>query len=216
MEIGKTGPVLQFRNCQVLQDHKIIKDDLWVYNGVILNPEKVFFDSKVRADIQIDSNDALICPGFIDVQINGELMADRTKHGSRLWLECGPAGEFCTGVLLCYSLTILFPGHSRQLTCKPMRFLCWQHLMHLIILSGAFGTDFSLPSKDVEAGVAQVAKGILAHGVTSFCPTVITSSPEVYRKILPCIHRTSGSIEGAGVLGKTSTQEAKRHKFPAL
>ena len=65
------GPILQFRNCYILRAHDIIKDDFWVCNGKILNPEKVFFDTKVKADIQIDCDNSLICPGFIDVQING-------------------------------------------------------------------------------------------------------------------------------------------------
>ena len=65
------SPILQFRNCHILRSHHIIKDDFWVCNGKILNPEKVFFDTKVTADIQIDCDNSIICPGFIDVQING-------------------------------------------------------------------------------------------------------------------------------------------------
>ena len=39
--------------------------------GKILNPEKLFFDEKGSADIQLDCKDSIIAPGFIDVQING-------------------------------------------------------------------------------------------------------------------------------------------------
>lgn len=47
------------------------REDLWVREGKILNPEKLFFDEKGSADVQLDCKDSIIAPGFIDVQING-------------------------------------------------------------------------------------------------------------------------------------------------
>lgn len=48
----------------------------------------------------------------------------------------------------------------------------------------------------------ETAKGFLAHGVTAFCPTVVTQSKEAYGKILPQIKRTIGNKEnGATNLG---------------
>lgn len=53
-----------------------------------------------------------------------------------------------------------------------------------ILYLGGFGYDFStLGKKTVEQSVDVVAKGILQHGVTSFCPTVITSSPQMYSQV---------------------------------
>ena len=43
--------------------------------------------------------------------------------------------------------------------------------------------DFSEHTETIEEGVRQVAKGLLEHGVTSFCPTVITSPQELYHKV---------------------------------
>lgn len=62
----------QFKNCQILRDGKIIKDDLWVRDGKFVNPEKIFYDEKIMPDIIIDCHNALISPGYIDLQINGE------------------------------------------------------------------------------------------------------------------------------------------------
>lgn len=70
--MASVGKILQFRNCRILRDHQIIKEDLWVRNGKVINPEKLFFDEKQMAYVQVDCNGALIAPGYIDLQINGE------------------------------------------------------------------------------------------------------------------------------------------------
>lgn len=49
--------------------------------------------------------------------------------------------------------------------------------------AGAFGVDFSVNTDNIEEGVAKVAKGILEHGVTSFCPTIVTSSESTYKQV---------------------------------
>lgn len=46
-----------------------------------------------------------------------------------------------------------------------------------------------------------VAKGLLAHGVTSFCPTVVTSTTETYHQVLPRIKKREGGEHGATILG---------------
>ena len=48
-----------------------------------------------------------------------------------------------------------------------------------------------------------MARRLLAHGVTAFLPTVITSSIDAYRAILPELVPTSGSRDGAAVLMPT-------------
>ncbi|KAJ8377230.1 hypothetical protein AAFF_G00264580 [Aldrovandia affinis] len=68
-------------------------------------------------------------------------------------------------------------------------------------INGGYGIDFSLATDDVSGGVALVAKKILEHGVTSFCPTLVTSPPHIYHKVLPEVKVHDGGREGAGVLG---------------
>lgn len=46
-----------------------------------------------------------------------------------------------------------------------------------------------------------MAKGLLAHGVTSFCPTLVTSLPKTYHHILPRIKKCIGGSNGANILG---------------
>ncbi|XP_053131692.1 N-acetylglucosamine-6-phosphate deacetylase isoform X2 [Hemicordylus capensis] len=130
------APIFQFTNGWILKNHKLQREDLWVREGKILNPEKLFFDEKKSADVQLDCKGSIIAPGFIDVQING-----------------------------------------------------------------GFGVDFSLATDDVAAGISLVGQKILSHGVTSFCPTLVTSPSSVYHKVLPQICIENGGLHGAGILG---------------
>ncbi|KAK3929894.1 N-acetylglucosamine-6-phosphate deacetylase [Frankliniella fusca] len=68
-------------------------------------------------------------------------------------------------------------------------------------INGGFGIDFSHNTSDIEIGLAKVAQGLLAHGVTSFCPTVVTSKPDIYRQVLPKLKRRQGGRDGATILG---------------
>ena len=65
------GCLYQYRNCRLLRDHQLVTDDLWVRDGKIMDPEKLFFEEKVSADLQIDCCGNIISPGFIETQING-------------------------------------------------------------------------------------------------------------------------------------------------
>ncbi|KAG9279207.1 N-acetylglucosamine-6-phosphate deacetylase [Astyanax mexicanus] len=130
------APITQFINCRILRDHRLQREDLWVREGKILDPEKLFFDEEGFADCKIDCGNRILTPGFIDVQING-----------------------------------------------------------------GFGIDFSQATNDIKQGVALVAKKVLEHGVTSICPTLVTSPPEIYHQVIPEITVKDGGAEGAGVLG---------------
>lgn len=53
-------------------------------------------------------------------------------------------------------------------------------------INGAFGIDFSDyegPEEKLAKDIATVANGLLQNGCTAFCPTVVTSAPEVYSKV---------------------------------
>lgn len=82
------GKVIQFWNCNLLRNHQIIKDDLWIRGGIILDPHVVFFDENVAADVKIDCKGLLIAPGYIDVQINGNTVCIKKDH--RTLMRCFP------------------------------------------------------------------------------------------------------------------------------
>ncbi|KAG0431683.1 hypothetical protein HPB47_021564 [Ixodes persulcatus] len=128
--------LVQFKNCTILRDHKLIQEDLWVRNCLIINPEPIFYEERATADIQVDCKGAIISPGYIDLQINGGM-----------------------------------------------------------------GVDFSHNVDIIGEAVAKVAKGVLPFGVTSICPTIVTSTPDVYHKALSTVQKCNGSANGAGILG---------------
>ncbi|XP_060580007.1 N-acetylglucosamine-6-phosphate deacetylase-like [Ruditapes philippinarum] len=131
----RDGCIYQYKNCKILWNHSLVEEDLWVREGKILNPEKLFFDEQAYADVQIDCKGCIIAPGYIDVQING-----------------------------------------------------------------AFGIDFT-ETEDISAGLKKVSHGLLEHGVTSYCPTIITSPKQTYHRTIPKVKRCNGSKNGAGILG---------------
>ena len=68
--------IKKFTNCSILRNNEIIKEDLWVRNGKIINPEPLFFEEKIGPDETIDCGGVLVAPGLIDLQINGGFGVD--------------------------------------------------------------------------------------------------------------------------------------------
>ena len=83
-----------------------------------------------------------------------------------------------------------------------------------IQLNGAYGVDFSNADASTQGlavdDIFEVAQKLLATGVTSFCPTMVSSSQETYQRIIPLIRkareqqfqeRSIGTKRGANILG---------------
>lgn len=63
----------RFENCRILRNGAIVENDyLLIRNGKVVDYMKVFFDERVEPDIKIDCKGALLSPGLIDIQVNGE------------------------------------------------------------------------------------------------------------------------------------------------
>ncbi|KAJ2776707.1 N-acetyl-glucosamine-6-phosphate deacetylase [Coemansia javaensis] len=69
-------------------------------------------------------------------------------------------------------------------------------------INGAYGYDFSNDTAEIEDAVRNVSRGLLLQGCTAYCPTTVSSRPDVYRTVLPHLGPRAGSVEnGAAVLG---------------
>lgn len=58
---------------------------------------------------------------------------------------------------------------------------------NFILIWGGFGIDFSSDAEQINVNVEKVAKNLVQFGVTSFCPTVVTSAPDFYKTVETCI-----------------------------
>ena len=63
---------VQFHNCRLLRGGQLVSQQLWIRDGKIIDPEPVFYGEKRKPDQVVDCHNALIVPGFIDLQINGK------------------------------------------------------------------------------------------------------------------------------------------------
>lgn len=55
--------------------------------------------------------------------------------------------------------------------------------MFILIFLGGFGVDFTSDTESIECGLRKVSKSLLQFGITSFCPTIVTSSKTTYHKV---------------------------------
>jgi N-acetylglucosamine-6-phosphate deacetylase len=69
-------------------------------------------------------------------------------------------------------------------------------------INGGFGFDFSNPEIKEEQ-IELVAKKLVSTGVTAFCPTLVSSSTDVYQALIPKYKRTNdGEVrKAANILG---------------
>lgn len=59
-----------------------------------------------------------------------------------------------------------------------------------------------MKDEEVSESLVKVSHGLLQHGVTAYCPTIVTSSQDYYSRILPLLCPREGGRDGAAVLGK--------------
>lgn len=118
--------LIQFTNCRLVRGHQLLRDDLWVRDGKIINPEPIFFDEQSKAHSRIDCGGAIIAPGYLDLQINGEAVLQYIQSSTSLPPFDPPQnGTFAAGSI------------SRQGRPFPINELDWgQSNRSELILSG--------------------------------------------------------------------------------
>ena len=75
--------LIQFQNCRLIRDEKILSNDLWIRGNKILDPEEISVNEKLVADLQIDCDNYIIVPGLIDLKVNAALEPDLTLDSNK-------------------------------------------------------------------------------------------------------------------------------------
>jgi N-acetylglucosamine-6-phosphate deacetylase len=118
------------------------------------------------------SDDIWICDGrIVDAKLRFWQARESKEFAADIEVDC-------SGLCIC-------PG-----------FIDWQ-------LNGAIGVDFSCgdDGRSLTEGVSAVAAHVAKHGVTVFCPTIITSSSDVYKSCVPHFKPFAGGQAGASAIG---------------
>ena len=70
--------LIKFTNCRLALNGQLINRDLWIdsVRGVIVDPQKCFYDDLAMADRIVNLCGKIIAPGYIDIQINGAMGMD--------------------------------------------------------------------------------------------------------------------------------------------
>lgn len=70
--------LIKFTNCRLASNGTLVEKDLWIDStrGVIVDPQKCFYDNLAMPDHIIYLGGKIIAPGFIDIQINGAMGMD--------------------------------------------------------------------------------------------------------------------------------------------
>ncbi len=148
------------------------------------------------------------------------LIGHELRKGQDLWVRDGSVADpkqlfwegrsadttiDCEGRILApgfIDLQVVAPGAPIVLPFDLLRLCALMRTFARAQLNGAFGADFCIPEPGLEAGLRLCARRLVEFGVTAFLPTVITSSLESYRAILPKIVPTPASRDlGSAVLG---------------
>jgi len=65
--------VTKFTNCRLLKGNELVQEDLWISSitGKIIRSQEAFYDHHMTSDDTVNLGGRIVCPGFIDVQLNG-------------------------------------------------------------------------------------------------------------------------------------------------
>ena len=173
--------VVQIKNILRQKNNAFVQDELWVQYVVVHSTTKERPSTAVSGDDanNKDNNTATDNDG---TWVIGTILDPATRFWNAVRNHAANT----------YTADVVVDGHGSIVTAG---FIDLQ-------LNGAFGVDFT-SSELTEAQVHTVARGVLAHGVTSFLPTIITSAKDTYAHAIPTIARAvkNPTTHGSHVLG---------------
>ena len=186
-----TGQVVKFTNCRVYSaTGGLVHDDIWVRNGRLIDPVG-FVNLKLRASKLFKA-----CVLF-SATVSPPTHIAHTRfflQMSRFWEAASMSAYACDVIVDCGGL-ILSPGFID------------------VQINGAFGVDFSDTSITTEQ-IQGICSQMLSSGVTSICPTIVSSSPETYAVCIEKIRQLRAKLQEldaavtAAVINRTPLAES--------
>jgi N-acetylglucosamine-6-phosphate deacetylase len=192
--------VVRFANTLIVRDGRLIRDNLWVELARVPAPVPVA-EEEDDAD-GAGGKDVVGCWVIGKILNPGKRFWSAVRKRPRQDRASHPAehsSASCPASTLSSAST---PSYHADLTIDCGGAIASAGFID-IQLNGAFGVDFTDPSC-ARSDVHRVSRGVLAHGVTSYLPTVITSHKDVYHQVLPVIAAACKEIPergGANALG---------------
>lgn len=186
--------VVKYVNILVVRRGQLVKDELWVHYVNIHQPSK-------------PSSSSSSAPSSASSSASPSPITTTTTKSSDP-LSKHKIGSWVIGTILCPEHRFWNAVRRRDGTNHKPDYVVdgGGSLVSSgfidIQLNGAFGIDFT--SVDItEEQVHKVSEGILSHGVTSYLPTVITSSHDTYCHAIPTIAAAgkNPTTAGANILG---------------
>lgn len=93
--------LVRFKGGFVCSDEGVLEEgDVWARGGAIIDPVKLFYQEKRAPDLTIDCRGWIVAPGFIDIQINGQVCHptnNAKKISSTLLTRCIRGGFLLSG-----------------------------------------------------------------------------------------------------------------------
>ncbi|KAK9764000.1 N-acetyl-glucosamine-6-phosphate deacetylase [Basidiobolus ranarum] len=78
--MANQGKLLRITNARAIRDGKIVTgEDLYVKDGKFVDGKKINQENHSTSEIVLDAKNAIVSPGYIDIQVNGALGVDFTN-----------------------------------------------------------------------------------------------------------------------------------------
>ena len=106
--------LIKFTDCKLAIKGSLVERDLWIDSkkGVIVDPQKCFYDLRAKPDRIIRLDGKIIAPGFIDIQIHGAMGVDFSVFESNEAYSSGV--KLVNKTLVQYGVTAYCPTLTSQ------------------------------------------------------------------------------------------------------
>jgi len=133
--------LVKFTNCRLAVNGRLIERDLWIDStkGVIVDPQKCFYDNLALPGRIINLAGKILAPGFIDIQINGAMGMDFSVFSDDESYSSGV--KLVNKTLVKYGVTSYCPTLTSQHTDVYKQVCSYMSILTLVTSSSSTFTN---------------------------------------------------------------------------